>query len=506
MLGTEDAPDTQSRPVIDVGNQLVTVADEAWDALISSDDVQHPRVLNHGGSLARVAAERGDALVERYDRDALAARLSRVANFVRMTARGGARSVYPPAEVVRVLLTYPSDPDVSLRAPRLTRVVTAPCYASDRTLVMEPGLHRSSGLYYAPAAPFEPPSAEPTNEEVSTATSALDDLLWDFPFVADADRSNAIALLLLPFVREMIDGPTPLHYVGAPQAGTGKTTLVRVCLAPALGLVPDESGPRDDDEWRKKITAQLLQSPSAVFFDDAGDLDSRPLAQALTSRTWRDRMLGQSLTVDLPVRCAWAATGNNLRVSAPLARRFVPIRLDAELERPWYRGGFRHPGIEVFALAQRPALAWAALTIVQHWVAASASPTGAPIGAARIGYPSYENVVGGILRHAGISGFLDNHAEFTQVEDEEDDLAPFLAAWAALPSSSLTAREIEELLRPFALLSADMPSTLRAIRPDDMPRKLPAWLRDHRDRVSGGLKLVLDTDSGRRRKWTVRAV
>jgi len=483
----------------------VTVTDEAWDALITSDDLQHPRVLDHGGTLARVAATNGNALVERYDKDALSARMSRIANFVRMTQRGGAKSVYPPAEVVRVLLTYPSDPDVSLRAPRLTRVVTAPCYAPDRTLVMTPGLHRSSGLYYAPAVPFELPPTEPTDLDVANAVAIIEDMLWDFPFVANSDRSNAIALLLLPFVREMIDGPTPLHYVGAPQAGTGKTTLVRICLTPALGSVPDESGPRDDDEWRKKITAQLLQSPSAVFFDDAGDLDSRPLAQALTSRTWRDRVLGQSLTVDLPVRCAWAATGNNLRVSAPLARRFVPIRLDAELERPWYRGGFRHPGIEAFALAQRPALAWAALTIAQHWVAASASPTGAPVGATRIGYSSYESVIGGILRHAGINGFLDNHEEFTQVEDEEDDLAPFLAAWAALPSPSLTAREIEELLRPFALLSADMPSSLRAIRPDDMPRKLPIWLRDHRDRVSGNLKLVRDTDTGRRRKWTVRA-
>lgn len=492
------------RPTVDVGNQIVVVADEAWEALLDANGDREPRVLLHGGSLARVAASGGDALLSPYDPDSLTARLSRCANFIRASQRG-ARSVYPPREVVRILLTYGSDPDVGRRPPEVTRVVTAPCFDRSRALVSEPGLHQPSGIYYRPAVDFEPPPADPSDGDVSSALSTIDELLWDFPFVSDADRANATALLLLPFIREMVDGPTPLHYVGAPQAGTGKTALVRACLTPALGIVPDESGPRDDDEWRKKITAGLLQSPSAVFFDDAGDLGSRVLAQALTSSTWRDRILGKSVTVDLPVRCAWAATGNNLRVSAPLARRFVPIRLDADLERPWYRSGFRHPGIESWALESRVPLAWAALTLAQAWIVAAASEGGAPIGSARIGYPSYERVVGGILRHAGIAGFLENHAEFTEVEDDDDDLGPFLSAWAALMTEPVEARELEPLIRPLGALHPHLPATLRSLHEREVPRALPPWLRSHRDRVAGGWKLVVDPAPGRRRRWAVRA-
>ena len=500
---------TASLPVIDVSDQLADVADRAWAALVAANDEQFPRVLNHGGSLARVDADDGDSLVHHYNRDSLPARLSRVANFVRTTQRGFS-SAYPPGEVVRALLTFPSDPDVEGKVPRLSRVVTAPCFAPDRTLVVRPGLHIPSGLYYAPSpsTDFLAPSDHPSDAELSTARDVIDDLLWDFPFKDGSDRANAIALMLLPFVREMIDGPTPLHYVGAPQAGTGKTTLVRACLAPALGSVPDESGPTDDEEWRKKITAQLLQSPSAVFFDDAGDLDSRPLAQALTTSTWRDRILGSSTTVSLPVRCVWAATGNNLRVAAPLARRFVPIRLDAEMERPWYRASFRHPDVTTYALESRVRLAWAALTLAQRWVAESASEAGAPVGAARIGYAPYERVLGGILRSAGISGFLDNHVEFTEIEDDSDELGGFFSKWHVLNTGPLTVREIEQLVRPLGALYNDAPASMRVSEDRTLPARLPQWLRLHRDRVAAGLKLTQSQhrSTNGRRMWEVKSV
>jgi len=45
----------------------------------------------------------------------------------------------------------------------------------------------------------------------------LDELLVDFPFVSKADMAHALALMLLGFVRDLIDGPTPLSWIGAPD-------------------------------------------------------------------------------------------------------------------------------------------------------------------------------------------------------------------------------------------------------------------------------------------------
>jgi len=58
----------------------------------------------------------------------------------------------------------------------------------------------------------------------------LDELLIDFPFADEASRANALALLLLPYVRPLIVGPTPLHLITAPTQGTGKDLLAQ--LAP----------------------------------------------------------------------------------------------------------------------------------------------------------------------------------------------------------------------------------------------------------------------------------
>ena len=53
-------------------------------------------------------------------------------------------------------------------------------------------------------------------------------------------------------------------------------------------------------------------SPEVVVIDNIrGTLDSAAVSSVLTSTVWGDRRLGVSELVHLPVRCTWAATGNN---------------------------------------------------------------------------------------------------------------------------------------------------------------------------------------------------
>jgi hypothetical protein len=71
-------------------------------------------------------------------------------------------------------------------------------------------------LLFEPAQNFALPTIaeRPTPQQVAATRSLLlDDLLGDFPFVGDAERAHSVALLLLPFMRPMIPGPTPLHMV-----------------------------------------------------------------------------------------------------------------------------------------------------------------------------------------------------------------------------------------------------------------------------------------------------
>src|SRR5690606_12460616 len=95
--------------------------------------------------------------------------------------------------------------------------------------------------------------------DVSSAVSYLRNLLIDFVFDSDASFAHAIALMLSPIVRPAINGPTPLHLVDAPTPGSGKSLLARICLIPGVGKnIAITSGPKEEEEWRKKITSGLL--------------------------------------------------------------------------------------------------------------------------------------------------------------------------------------------------------------------------------------------------------
>ena len=210
----------------------------------------------------------------------------------------------------------------------------------------------------------------PTPETVNQAKDLLlNNLLIDFPFVDEASRANAMAALLLPFVRPMIPGATPLHLIDAPTPGTGKGLLVDVLTAPFNPTGPAIIPPaKDDEEWRKKITAYLTAGHSHLSIDNipsTGKVDSASLAIALTSKIWTDRILGQSEKITLPIRNVWLATGNNVLLSDELTSRAVWIRLDAKLERPRQRTGFKIDRLDAWSRQHRNELVTAALVLIR---------------------------------------------------------------------------------------------------------------------------------------------
>ena len=353
--------------------------------------------------------------------DAFRGVVERVADLLKII-RGGFAPTPPPRDLIADMLAAHELP-----LPRLLKVVGAPFVAQDGSIVAQPGYHAAVQVYLDPDPKLVIPPVmdSPDAGHVDAAKGwLLEHLLGDFPFSEQSDRANALAALLLPFVRLLIAGPTPLHLVEASVPGTGKGLLVDALTIPADGRGPSVLGEaRHEEEWRKTITAVLLQAPTAVMIDNvAGPLQSPSLSAVLTSQIWEDRILGYSKMAALPVTCTWFATANNPLVSTEIARRSVPIRLDAVLERPWERANFRYPDLRSWAASNRGSLIWSALTIVRVWVAA-----GMPGGSAAIGsYERWAQIVGGILDVAGVPGFLGNRERLYSEADFET------AAWALL--------------------------------------------------------------------------
>ncbi len=257
----------------------------------------------------------------------------------------------------------------------------------------------------------------------------LEELLGDFPFSGEADRTHAVGALLYPFVREIIDSPLPLHVVDAPTPGTGKGLLAQAIVLVSTGAYPgvvSEKG--DNEELRKTITALLLEGASAVVIDNVTrKLGQVSLAALLTARTWRDRLLGRSKTVEVPNRTLWIVTGNNVAMNDEMARRSVRIRLDAGVEEPWHRQGFRHDPLLEWEDEHRGELVWAALVLVANWLARGAEPfTERTLGS----FEPWARVVGGVLRDAGIEGFLQGRQRMHSEADRDSACwAAFFEAW-----------------------------------------------------------------------------
>src|SRR5207244_9252362 len=127
----------------------------------------------------------------------------------------------------------------------------------------------------------------------------------EFTYVDEASRANAVGLLLTPVVRLAIQGLVPMACIDAPQAGTGKGLLARVTSLISAGREAGSmSAPREEDEWRKRITALLYEGSTFILIDNVNDeLLSSSLASVLTASVWKDRILARTATVSVP-QCA----------------------------------------------------------------------------------------------------------------------------------------------------------------------------------------------------------
>jgi putative DNA primase/helicase len=505
---------------IDVTASLSVKVEALIGALARGNDEREPKVMVMGTELVRMA-ERG--ALEPFDVDSASDHSSKVADFGSWGRGEEWRAKDPPANVVKALLARDSSEYPGL--PRVERVVDVPVLTAAGDLLTEPGLDAASRIYYRPAEGLEgvAPPDEIGVEEVEEAREfILREYLGDFDFEDAASRCHALALTVLPFVREHVDGPTPMHGVFAADMGAGKTTLVQACLIPGCGLVGSNSGAAgNDEEWRKVITSALLSGQGALVFDNVhGTLDSAALASALTTGVWSDRVLGSNRMATLPVRNVWAATGNNASMTPEQVRRTIPIFLDPgdklrASDRP--ADSFRHEDPLGWGLGNRRELVRAALTLVEHWRRGPATVeggyvylrTGEEPRRSRKTLGSFRNwaaVVGGVMEAVGMRDFLGNRDKLdARANEQRMDAEEFLAAWHGHSPAPVAFRDLRPLCELDGPLAGCLPAEVMEAGPGKLEGALAKWLKKNRDSRVGAYKLVRVgmTGSGLRYGWQV---
>jgi hypothetical protein len=405
--------------------EFIEVSDEefASAAISAIEYTGHENFFRRGGVVLEMDLTSGVVyLPDEYDVRLLISRYVRFARWRAVKAGGGAivhekQRVPGSTEYSRLIRrhmrTHPNVRDLEVFAPH-------PMYvANDGNEVMRarPGYDWQTRVY----------CTDYTEQDGETCD--VDEFLCDFPFATESDRDQFVGLMLTPIVRQLIDGPVPMHLITSTIERTGKTKLAEEVLGGLLLGRPTPAAQLggNEEEIEKRILAHLLAGPPILHLDNLAEhLDSGALASLLTSNEWKGRMLGRSEVVSIPNRTVIVGTGNNVRASAELAKRIVPIRLEPRYVRPDLRRDFRHPDLRRHVARSRAAVLRTLCGWVDSWLRAERPTSERVLG----GYEAWCRVVGGIMECAGRTAWLASRESWVSKANIEGvDLQRVVQLW-----------------------------------------------------------------------------
>jgi putative DNA primase/helicase len=236
--------------------------------------------------------------------------------------------------------------------PPLSGFTASPYLTPSGRIVFDPGYDAETGLFMPPPnlEPFDV-SDKPSPAERDHAIGVLLGLLDEFPFVSETDRSVALSILLTPALRAAMP-VAPMHGTRAPHYANGKTYLLELAAAIAIGseLPVITFRERETEELEKTLTGLALSGTPIAAIDNVTDaLHSPVLAQMIERPRLSLRPLGSSDVFEVNNQMTVLASGKNLQINADLVRRTLICNLDMKEVSPWRHTFARDPLIAIKA-------------------------------------------------------------------------------------------------------------------------------------------------------------
>jgi len=418
-----------SRPMIHIeGGRLHELASEGEAAIIAAG---YP-IYCRGEALVRpVVEEVGAAHNERtrvaqlvrVDAPYLRDVLCRAAKWLKYNVRSREwKDADAPHDVATLILARVGEWEF----PPIVGVISTPTLRPDGSLLAEPGYDPDTQLILEAPPTMPPLSTEPSRTDAEEALALLNGLLKEFPFTDEAARSVALSAIITPVVRGAFS-VAPLHACRAPVAASGKSYLVDLVAAVAIGQrCPVMAAGRNEEETEKRLGAALLSGQPLISIDNVnGLLGGDALCQAIERPIVEVRILGRSERVRVAARGTTIfATGNNLALIGDMTRRTIVVTLDPVLERPELRKFSGNPVADV--LADRGRYVAAALTVVRSYFAAG-RPDPAPCLAS---FEEWSDAVRSALIWLGRADPVTTMEQARAEDPELDALRALLATWA----------------------------------------------------------------------------
>ncbi len=475
-----------------------------------------PDIYQRGNMLVRVIRSthprdgiiraRGSATIGALPPANLRERMTRFAIFTKFVRQGDA-IVEVPAHPATWLVSAVDARGEWPGIRHLLGVSDAPVLRPDGSIWQTPGYDPITGVLFEPATTF-PTIPDGINiDDADAALCELIEVVGDFRFEAEEHKAAWLAGLLTPLARFAFEGPTPLFLIDANIRGAGKGLLAQTIGWIVLEM-PVSSYAHESDEMRKKITAIAIAGDRMILFDNLeGLFGNDSLDRALTSTFWKDRILGKSQEIELPLIPAWYATGNNVQVAADTTRRIIHVRLDVLDEHPEDRTGFKHPNLLPWIAEHRGVLLTRAITILAAYCRAGRpSQKLTPFGS----FEGWSSIVREAVVWVGLPDPCLTRTRLVESADTTTDaLVQFISAWEQYDAytQGFIVSDMVNTLYPPLRENAPRDDASNAMRaavenligcpPGKTPtaRQLGNRLRRFRRRVIGGK--YLDTDEAR---------
>jgi putative DNA primase/helicase len=393
--------------------------------------------------------------------------------------------------------TYLARRGLGWNLPSLRGVINAPTLRDDASVLDMPGYDQRTGLYLDLAGTSFPqiPNS-PTLRDAALAADCLLDLLREFPFVADEDRSVAFAAILTAVARRALPA-APMFAFTAPAAGTGKSYLVDIVALIATGRPAAGLGwSQDAAENRKTIESALVAGAAQIVFDNVScEIAGDRLNQVLTQPEITLRILGQTRNVTVPCGAMVMANGNALTIAADMTRRTMLCRLDAGIERPELRRFTGDPVGDV--RRDRGQYLAAALTILRAYHVAGRPDEPQPLAS----FDAWSAWVRGALLWLEMVDPVASMDHVRASDPRRSDHLAVMQAWnAAIGDAQVGTRDIIS----HAARDGDLREALLAVAGaagNVNTAKLGFWLRSHRGKLAGGMKLDKSGETGGAARW-----
>jgi hypothetical protein len=405
---------------------------------------------------------------------------------------------WEPRDCPKEIAENIGDQEAWLTFRPLITISSVPFLRPDMSVGNEPGYDAATGIYYQPTIAFPQIIATPTREDALQALARLWDPVAEFPFASGEAKAVCLSHILTAVLRPSFD-TSPAFFYTAPAVANGKTLLASIPSIIAYGAAAAQHPYSEKEELRKVLFSSLLTGDMGLIFDNVPNgikVRAAVLCGFVTAPDYGDRILGVSEIRKIPNRCTVSMTGNNITPTGDLARRSIVSRLDVNAESARGRK-FRIKDLRSYVREHRAQYIVDVLTIARAYAFAGYPEVAHPLES----FEQWSRVVRDPIVWLGAADPVKS-----QETETENEVEPLQDAFASIAVATqhlghkFTAAQLAPLTiaSPPVLVRAQGEPTVSlrdalisagCMEPADST-KLGYWLREHKDRVSGGWKLA----------------